>query len=107
MCVEAEDSLEYHCLGAIATLFVFEVGSLIAWNSVSTWTGPGIHSLVLGLNGCHQGWRDGSALMSTDCSSRGPEFNSQQLHGDSQPSVVGIQCTLLVCLKTATVSPHT
>jgi hypothetical protein len=24
------------------------------------------------------GWRDGSAFKSTDCSSRGPEFNSQQ-----------------------------
>ncbi|EDL96988.1 rCG60726 [Rattus norvegicus] len=26
-------------------------------------------------------------LRSTDCSSRGPEFNSQQPHGGSQPSV--------------------
>jgi len=34
------------------------------------------------------GWRDGSAVKSTDCSSRGPEFNSQQPHGDSQPSVM-------------------
>jgi hypothetical protein len=25
---------------------------------------------------------------STDCSSEGPEFNSQQPHGDSQPSVM-------------------
>jgi hypothetical protein len=33
------------------------------------------------------GWRDGSAVKSTDCSSRGPEFNSQQLHGGSQPSI--------------------
>jgi hypothetical protein len=31
----------------------------------------------------------GSVVKSTDCSSRGPEFNSQQPHGDSQPSVVG------------------
>jgi hypothetical protein len=29
-------------------------------------------------------WRDGSAVKSTDCSSRGPEFNSQQPHGGSQ-----------------------
>jgi hypothetical protein len=29
------------------------------------------------------GWRDGSAVRSTDCSSRGPEFNSQQPHGGS------------------------
>jgi hypothetical protein len=33
--------------------------------------------------------RDGSAVKSTDCSSRGPEFNSQQAHGGSQPSVMG------------------
>jgi hypothetical protein len=25
----------------------------------------------------------------TDCSSRGPEFNSKQPHGGSQPSVMG------------------
>jgi hypothetical protein len=34
------------------------------------------------------GWRDGSAVKSTNCSSRGPEFNSQQTHGGSQPSVM-------------------
>jgi hypothetical protein len=34
------------------------------------------------------GWRDGSEVKSTDCSSRGYEFNSQQLHGGSQPSVM-------------------
>jgi hypothetical protein len=30
----------------------------------------------------------GSAVKSTDCSSRDPEFKSQQPHGDSQPSIV-------------------
>jgi hypothetical protein len=35
------------------------------------------------------GRRDGSVVKSTDCSSRGPEFNSQQPHGGSQPSVMG------------------
>jgi hypothetical protein len=35
------------------------------------------------------GWRGGSAVKTTDCSSRGPEFNSQQAHGGSQPSVMG------------------
>jgi hypothetical protein len=35
------------------------------------------------------GWRDGSEVMRTDCSSRGPEINSQQPHGDSQSSVMG------------------
>ena len=34
------------------------------------------------------GWRDGSVVKSTDCSFRGPEFNSQQPHGGSQPSVM-------------------
>jgi hypothetical protein len=33
------------------------------------------------------GWRDGSVGKSTDCSSKGPEFKSQQQHDDSQPSV--------------------
>ena len=34
-------------------------------------------------------WRDGSEVKSIGCSSTGPEFNSQQLHGGSQPSVMG------------------
>jgi hypothetical protein len=34
------------------------------------------------------GWRDGSAVKNTDCSSRGPEFNSQQPHGVSQQSIM-------------------
>jgi len=37
------------------------------------------------------GWRDGSVVKGTKCSSRGPEFNSQQPHGGSQPSVMGIR----------------
>ena len=28
-------------------------------------------------------------IKSTGCSSRGPKFNTQQLHGGSQPSVMG------------------
>jgi hypothetical protein len=35
-----------------------------------------------------RGWRDGSVLKSTDCSSEGPEFKSQQTHGGSQPSAM-------------------
>jgi len=35
------------------------------------------------------GWRDGSVVKSTDCFSRGPEFNSQNPHGGPQPSVMG------------------
>jgi hypothetical protein len=34
-------------------------------------------------------WRDGSVVKSNRRSSRGPEFNSQQPHGGSQPSVMG------------------
>jgi hypothetical protein len=37
-----------------------------------------------------------------DCSSRGPEFNPQQPHGGSQPSIMGSD-VLLWCLKIATV----
>jgi hypothetical protein len=33
------------------------------------------------------GWRDSLAVKNTGCSSRGHEFNSQHLHGGSQPSV--------------------
>ena len=41
------------------------------------------------------GWRDGSGVKSTDCcSSRGPEFNSQQPHGGSQPSAIGSDALL-------------
>jgi hypothetical protein len=33
--------------------------------------------------------KGGSEVKNTDCSSRGPELNSQQPHGGSQPSVMG------------------
>jgi hypothetical protein len=33
-------------------------------------------------------WKDGSVAKSTGGSSRGPEFNSQQPHGGSQPSIM-------------------
>jgi hypothetical protein len=51
------------------------------------------------------GWRHGSVVKSTDCSSRGPEFKSQQPYGGSQPSVTRPD-SLLWCLKTATVYLH-
>jgi hypothetical protein len=35
-----------------------------------------------------RGWRGGSVVKNTDCSSRSPEFNSQQPHGTSQPSAM-------------------
>jgi hypothetical protein len=36
-----------------------------------------------------RGWRDGSTVKSTESSSKGLEFDSQKLHGASQPSVMG------------------
>jgi hypothetical protein len=41
------------------------------------------------LKGYYTGWRDVSAVKSTDCSSRGPEFNFQLPHDGSHPSVMG------------------
>jgi hypothetical protein len=38
--------------------------------------------------------------------SEDPEFNSQQPHGGSQPSVMRSDALFLVCLKTATVYLH-
>jgi hypothetical protein len=40
---------------------------------------------------------DGSEVKSTGCSSRGPEFKSQQPHGGSQSSVQ-LQCTHVVAI---------
>jgi hypothetical protein len=34
------------------------------------------------------GWRDGSVVKSTDCSSESPEFKYQQPHGGSQSFVM-------------------
>jgi hypothetical protein len=45
-------------------------------------------------------------VKSTDCSSEGPEFKSQQPHGVSQPSIIR-SVTLFWCLKTATVYLYT
>jgi hypothetical protein len=36
----------------------------------------------------NQGWQDGSAGKSTDCSSKGSEFKFQQPHGGSHPPVM-------------------
>jgi hypothetical protein len=33
-------------------------------------------------------WRDGTVVKSTDCSSRGLEYNSQQPHCGSQPPAI-------------------
>jgi hypothetical protein len=42
-----------------------------------------INIILLGL--IYLGWRDGSAVKSTDWFSKGPEFKSQKAHGGSQP----------------------
>jgi hypothetical protein len=44
---------------------------------------------LLSLTTATLGWRDGLVVKSADYSSRGPEFNSQQPHDGSQPSVMG------------------
>jgi len=49
---------------------------------------PKVFVLILHIRKRMSGWRDGSVVKSTDCSSRGHEFNSQQPHGGSQPSVM-------------------
>jgi hypothetical protein len=38
-----------------------------------------------------RGWRDGSEVKTTGCSFRGREFNSQQPHGGSEPSIIGAE----------------
>ena len=48
--------------------------------------------------GPYQGWRDGSAVKSTDCSFEGPEFKSQQPYGGSQPSIMGDRISLSLSL---------
>ena len=48
---------------------------------------PNTHTHKLNLKDIPQGWRDGSSDESSDCSSGGPEFKSQEPHGGSQPSV--------------------
>jgi hypothetical protein len=56
-------------------------------HSVPARSGPKIY-LLLHISTLKLGWRDGSVVKSTDCSSEGPEFKSQQPHGGSQPSVM-------------------
>jgi hypothetical protein len=53
-----------------------------------------------------EGWRDASEVKSTYRCSRGPEFNSQQPHGSSQPSVMRSDA-FFWCLKTATMYSYT
>ena len=48
----------------------------------------GCYSQCTGGKKRNQGWWDDSAGKSTDFSSKGPEFKSQQSHGDSQPPIM-------------------
>jgi hypothetical protein len=59
---------------------------------------------VCGFKNKNKGWRDGSAVKSTDCSFRDPEFNSHMVV--HSPSVMGSDALFLVCLKTTTVGSH-
>jgi hypothetical protein len=52
------------------------------------------------------GWRDGSGVKSTDCSSGGPEFKIPATTWWLTTICNEIGCPLLVCLKTATVYLH-
>ena len=40
-------------------------------------------------------WRDSSAVKNTDCSFRGPGFNSQHPHDSSQPSITPVPRDLM------------
>ena len=77
-------------MGQLTTIYnsSFRESATLLWTN--GYTTPPIHTHTQFLLRVKQwGWRDGSAVKSTDCSSRGPEFNSQQPHGGSQPSVMG------------------
>jgi hypothetical protein len=56
-----------------------------AWVQLS----QGLGKTITQLKNKARDWKGGSAVKSTDCSSRGPQFNSQQPHGGSQQYVMG------------------
>ena len=51
--------------------------------------GGGLEGRLKHLKPIFKDWWDDSVVRSTDCSSKGPEFKSQQTRGSSQPSVMG------------------
>ena len=51
---------------------------------------PGPRLFKEDIEGGRGGWRNSSVVKSSDCSSRGPRFNSQDLHGSSQLSVISV-----------------
>ena len=50
-------------------------------------------TILVGIEKVASGWRDGSVVKSTGCSSRGPGFSSQHPHGSLQLFVTPISDT--------------
>jgi hypothetical protein len=61
----------------------FSIRDAFHWGTYGPWDWE--QEIEAGQEG---GWRDGLVVKSTVCSSRGPEFNSQQPYDGSQPSVM-------------------
>jgi hypothetical protein len=45
---------------------------------------------------CHLSWRDGLAVKSTDCSSRGPELSSQEPNGGKKNTYVYVYIVYII-----------
>jgi len=74
-------------------LNLLDFTSFSVWWHDSTWAPtqspiPCTHTLIVNLKSKVKGWRDGSVVKSTDCSSRGPGFKSQPPYGGSQLSIM-------------------
>jgi hypothetical protein len=70
--------------------FLADPGGGCAPRSQSLVFHPLLDTLSYSIQSRTEGWRGGSVVKNTHCFSRGPEFNSQQPHGGSQPSVMGL-----------------
>jgi hypothetical protein len=81
---------DQRALGLLLSLNASVLGLQADAFAFVTWM-LGTQTLILTLvqKAFYGGWRGGSAVKSTDCSSRGPGFNSQPPHGGSQPSLMG------------------
>ena len=92
--------LRRRCLGTLKSLevtFCYKVGD--SGMPLCPW-GFSLFSLLpshknKGFQNLRLGWRDGSVVTSTGCSSRGPGFSSQQPHGSSQPPVTPVPRDLM------------
>jgi hypothetical protein len=70
-------------------MYVLGLEFMSSGSATNTWHAvPSVKPLNYFIKMQLLGWRDGSAVKSTDCSSEGPEFKSQQPHGGSQPSIM-------------------